>query len=144
MNIRRISFSTITALLVIGSTFSEASVAGSFRKSIFRSNHHHSFSCRSKSSHRIYSVTIANRKIDQQIYWIDGVQFQLFPGQQHTFSKIIGRSDRCRKGNFGLPIIEFNRFGDNSRFNSKKIRLDERSSFYYFDRGLNVVSLEKG
>ena len=143
MNMKQFGSSLLTASLLLGSTFAEVSVAGHFKKSIFRV-HHHSLSCKSHSNLRNYSVTIANRKSNQQIYWIDGQEYQLFPGQQHTFTKRIGRTNKCRKGHLALPIIEFDRYDNDNRFSSRKIQLNERSRYYYFDRGLNLVSLKKG
>ena len=102
-----------------------------------------SHSCKSHANRRNYSVTIANRKSDQQIYWIDGKQYQLRPGHQHTFTKLIGKTHQCRRGSLALPLVEFDRYDNDRHFSSRKVRLSERSRSYYFDRGLNIVTLKK-
>ena len=143
MNKKQVTLSLMTASLLLGSILSDASVAGHFKKSGFHLRHHRSLSCNSPTSLRNYSVTIANRKDNQQIYWIDGQEYSLFPGQQHTFTKRIGKTNRCQKGTLALPLVEFDRFDNDRRFSSRKIRLSARESYYYFDKGVNIVSLRK-
>lgn len=143
MNRKQVASSLITASLLLGSVFAETSVAGHFKKGGFRFRHHRSLSCKSHTNHRKYSVTLANRKNNQQIYWVDGQEYSLLPGQQHTFTKRIGRTSRCQKGIFALPLVEFDRYDNDRRFSSRKVRLNSRTSYYYFDKGLNVVSLKK-
>ena len=142
MTMKQFGSSLITASLLMGSIFAEVSVAGNFQRSVFRT-HHHSHSCKSHANRRNYSVTIANRKSDQQIYWIDGKQYQLRPGHQHTFTKLIGKTHQCRRGSLALPLVEFDRYDNDRHFSSRKVRLSERSRSYYFDRGLNIVTLKK-
>lgn len=131
----------VTASIFSGSVFSEVSMAGSARHKIFRPHHHHSLSCRAR---RNYTVTIANHKRHLQTYWIDGAEYRLLPGRQHTFTKLIGSTHRCRRGNIALPVIEFDRYEHDRRFTSRKVRLNGRTNYYYFDGNSRVVHLKKG
>ena len=136
--------SLVTASLLVGSIFTEVSIAGSARRKLFHFHHPHSVSCRASHHRRNYTVTITNHKNHLQTYWFDGTEYQLLPGHQHTFSKQIGRTHRCRTGNMALPLIEFDRIDHDGRFTSKKVRLNSKINDYYFDASSRIVHLKRG
>ncbi|PZD71473.1 hypothetical protein C1752_06400 [Acaryochloris thomasi RCC1774] len=159
MNMKLLGSSLITASLLMGTVLNEGALAGShikiFRsrhhkvfhphhRKVFRVHHHRSRSCRANHNRRNYIVTIANQTSKQQIYWIDGNKYQLSPGGQYTHNKIIGGDSRCRKGSIALPLLEFDKYANDKQFTSKVVRLNGRTSYYYFDGVSNTISLKKG
>lgn len=158
MNVKLLGSSLITASLLMGSLFTEISMAGTHRKiyrphhhkilrhhhrKVFRLHRHRSRSCRANHNRRNYIVTIANHKSTRQTYWIDGKEYKLWPGSQHTYKKIIGSTSRCRKGSFSLPIVEFDRYDNDRRYTSTEVKLNGRTSYYYFDEDSSTISLRK-
>ena len=148
MNKKLLGSLLVTASILSGGVFPETAMAGFRHKRIFRShNHkvfrshdHQSFSCRARNN---YTVTIANHKSYRQTYWFDGAEYSLSPGGQHTFTKLIGRTHRCQRGRIALPLVEFDRYDNDRRFTPKRVRLNGRSSYYYFD-GDSAVRLRRG